>query len=241
MADADRLAQRLQRLDTSTLSDALDSLGLSGVVTGLTAQGPPRRIAGRARTVELGLDDGRQQTRHLCTAAIEAASLGDVIVISHRATHLAAGWGGLLSVAAHAAGVAGVVIDGVCRDVDDYHELDFPVYARDSVPTSARGRVVEITCGTPVDIGAQRVEQGDWVIADRSGTVVIAAGTVEKVLDVAERLAAREALMAADIRASMPVTEVLGKDYESMLSVAALTQRHASEQARVSAIDPHTD
>ncbi|MFE7243128.1 RraA family protein [Streptomyces sp. NPDC057580] len=216
-SDTPSLRERLRQLDTSTLSDALDALGLNGVVPGLTPYGPPTRIAGRARTVELGPATGQVADRHLCTAAIEAAQPGDVIVIAHNSRADVAGWGGLLSVAAQAGGVAGVIVDGVCRDVDDYIDLGLPVYARGAVPTSARGRVAEIATGTAIPLGPVTVRPGDWLVADRSGTVVIVQERVKQVLDTAEALSAREALMAADLRTGQRVTEVLGRTYETML------------------------
>jgi 4-hydroxy-4-methyl-2-oxoglutarate aldolase len=76
---------RLGRLDTCAVSDALDKLGLKGSVTGLTRYSTERRIAGRVLTVTLSKAEGRTNTRHLCTGAIEAAQPGDVIVEIGRA------------------------------------------------------------------------------------------------------------------------------------------------------------
>ncbi|MTD57046.1 RraA family protein [Amycolatopsis pithecellobii] len=211
------LPDRLLCLDTCALSDAMDSFGISGAITGVLPVGPARRIAGQARTVALEADRGVPSTRHLGTAAIEDSAAGDVIVVAHRSRDDAAGWGGLLAKAALAKGVSAVVVDGVCRDVDDYFEHDLPVWARGATPVSARGRVVEASTGEPVRLGGITVSPGDWIVADRSGVVAIPAGDVERVTAKAEALARREALMTADIRAGRPVTEVLGHDYETML------------------------
>jgi len=73
--------ERLVRLDTSVVSDALDRLGLTGVVTGIHRLSTDRAIAGRVLTVKLERPNGRVPDRHNCTAAIEAAEPGDVIVI----------------------------------------------------------------------------------------------------------------------------------------------------------------
>src|SRR5262245_56651333 len=105
-------AARLQKLDTGCVSDALDALGVRGVILGLGPVSVPRRIAGAAVTVRLGPAAGRRPDRHLFTAAIEAAAPGDVIVVEHGGRTDAAGWGGLLSLAAYARGLAGTVVDG---------------------------------------------------------------------------------------------------------------------------------
>ncbi|MBV9504540.1 MAG: RraA family protein, partial [Acidobacteriia bacterium] len=90
----DTLVSRLNRLDACAVSDALDKLGLQGVVTGLHRFTTDRRIAGRILTVKLGLAQGASTaTRHLSTAAIEAANPGDVIVVEQRTGVDAAAWG----------------------------------------------------------------------------------------------------------------------------------------------------
>ena len=105
----DDLAARLGRLDACAVSDALDKLGLTGVVTGIPRLATERRISGRVVTVKLEKDDGRPAaSRHLGTTAIEAAQAGDVIVLEQRSGSDAACWGGNLSLAAQLRGVAGV-------------------------------------------------------------------------------------------------------------------------------------
>ena len=73
--------ERLNNIDTCAASDALDKLGLKGSVTGILSLSAPKRIAGRVLTVKLEAAEGRSNTRHLCTAAIEAANPGDIIVV----------------------------------------------------------------------------------------------------------------------------------------------------------------
>jgi regulator of RNase E activity RraA len=223
VADAlgDALAERLTRLDACAVSDALDRLGLAGAVVGLASMSVTQRIAGRVVTTKLVMAaDAPPATsgpRHLGTTAIETAQAGDVIVIEHRGPEQAAGWGGILSTAAHAKGVVGVIVDGAVRDVDEARELPFPVYARRATPMTARGRLAEATCGEPIEVGGLPVAPGDLVLADGSGVVFIAAAMAEQVLDAAEAIAEREAAMARDVRAGMPVTVVMGASYEGML------------------------
>lgn len=214
----DELITRLLRLDTCAVSDALDRLGLAGVVLGIAPTAPPAKIGGRAVTMRLvdRTAAHAESTRHLGTAAIEAAKPGDVIVIEHRRLD-AAGWGGILSAAAQRRGLAGVVCDGAVRDVDEARELGFPVFARAAVPVTARGRVVEESFNRPVRIGGVEVAPGDLVLADGSGAVFIAAARAEEVIAAAEAIAAREALMRRAVEAGEPVSQVMGRDYETML------------------------
>src|SRR6267142_63514 len=116
----DDLVARLSRMDTCAVSDALDKLGLKGVVTGIDRFSTERGIAGRVLTVKLDRDKGESQaSRHLSTAAIEAANPGDVIVVEQRTGIDAAGWGGNLSLGAKLRGVSGAIVEGPARRLCD--------------------------------------------------------------------------------------------------------------------------
>ncbi len=215
------LAARLARLDTCGVSDAMDRLGLQGAVLGLRPMWPCPRIAGEVITVRLRrAEHGEHAPRHLGTAAVEAGGPGMVIVIEHHDREDAAGWGGILSLAAHIKGIEGVIVDGTCRDVDDSRGVGFPVYARAATPMTARGRVVEASMGEPIRVGDLHVQAGDFVIADWSGVVFIPAPRAEDVIRTAETLAEREAQMAEAVRAGRSVVEVMGANYESMLNMS---------------------
>ncbi len=209
---------RLARLDTPAVSDALDRLDLPGVVIGLPQLSTERRIAGRVLTVKLGAGEAPEgPARHLCTAAVGAARPGDILIIEQRSGIDAAGWGGILSNAAKAVGIAGVICDGPVRDVVESRDLDFPVFARSATPTTARGRIVEQAFNQPVSIGDVIVTPGVLVTAHASGAVFIAQAQIDAVLETAEKITAREAAMTRDVLAGKPVSEVMGGDYESML------------------------
>ena len=209
---------RLAGLDSCAVSDALDKLGLKGVASGLERLATDRRISGRVVTVKLEADDGRPvASRHLGTTAIEAGRHGDVIVIEQRTGIDAASWGGNLALAASLRGIAGVIVDGPVRDVDEAQGYGFPLFARSRTPHTARGRIVETGTNVPIVVSGIPVSPGDYVVADGTGVVFVAAGDIESVLDAAEQVAARERAMVAALREGLPVTEVMGKSYETML------------------------
>jgi 4-hydroxy-4-methyl-2-oxoglutarate aldolase len=213
------LLARLAALDSCACSDAMDQLGLAGVARGLRALTVARRVSGPVITVALGsADSAGTAGRHLGTAAIEAAESGDVIVVAAGGRVDAAGWGGVLSLAATIRGVSGVIVDGACRDVDESATLGLPVYALAAVPATARGRQAEVGWNTPVQVAGVTVAPGDLVVADGSGVVFVPAGRAADVIAAAERIAAREAAMADRLRAGEPASAVLSADYEQMLA-----------------------
>lgn len=213
----DDLTSRLRRLDSCAVSDALDKLSLTGAVTGIRRLSTEQRIAGRVLTVKLDRAEGRSNTRHLCTTAIEAASPGDIIVVEQRTGLDAASWGGNLSIGAQVRGVAGVIVEGPVRDIDDSRKLGFPVFARDHTARTARGRIVEVTTNEPIQVADVTVSPGDYALADGSAVVFVAQASIELVLETAEAIVTREEAMAQALREGHPISQVMGANYEHML------------------------
>jgi 4-hydroxy-4-methyl-2-oxoglutarate aldolase len=214
----DRLIERLARMDTCAVSDALDHYGLRGATIGIRPLWPCAKIAGRAVTVKVVPAGLTPPAAHLGTLAIEAAGPGDVIVVDSAGRTDVSSWGDILSNASRARGLSGVVIDGACRDIDGSREAGFPVYGRAVVPVTARTRVIQESFNELVQIAGVQVRPGDLVIADGSGVVFVAAERAEEVVGAAERLAAKEAAMVEAVRGGRSVVEVM-KDtaFESAL------------------------
>jgi 4-hydroxy-4-methyl-2-oxoglutarate aldolase len=221
---SDLNVQRLRRLDACAVSDAMDKLQLPGVVTGLTQRSGAGRIAGRAVTMQVGPGQPPPgPARHLGCSAIELAGPDHVIVVEQRSGVEAGCWGGLLTLGAKVRGVAGVVADGPLRDVDEAMAYEYPVFSRSLTSRNARGRVVELGVQVPVSIGAAAggevtVQPGDYVLADRSAVIFIASADIERVLEAAETIVAKEAAIAKAILAGTPMGQVMGGAYEHMLS-----------------------
>ncbi len=168
---------RLRRLDVCAVSDACDRLKLAPAITGIVPQTVHARIAGRITTVKVAAGEKQGgSARHLCTAAIEASEPGGVVVIEQTTGIDAAGWGGILSRAAKTRDLSGAIVEGPTRDVDEAREIGFPVYARGTTARTARGRIHEADTNCPVHIGGQRVEPGEYVLADFIGHRLYQAG-----------------------------------------------------------------
>ncbi len=212
------IIERLAKLDTCAVSDALDSLNLKGATWGVRPMWLCPRIAGRAVTMKIkpaGLDQPKQ---HLGTAPIEAARPGDIIVIDNGGKLEFSCWGGLLALSAKLKGLSGVVIDGAARDIDEARELEFPVYARGAVPMTARGRVVQESFNQEIQFAGVQCRPGDLVIADGSGVVIVPQEKASEVVPAAEAIYAKEQEMAAGIRQGYSGMEMLEKlGYENML------------------------
>ena len=212
------ILERLAKLDTCAVSDALDSLALKGATWGVRPLWQCPRIVGRAVTMKIKPAGLEQPKQHLGTAPIEAAQAGDIIVIDNGGKLEFSCWGGLLALSAKLKGLSGVVIDGASRDIDEARELQFPVYARGAVPMTARNRVVQESFNQEIQFAGVQCHPGDLVIADGSGVVIIAKEKEQEVVAAAEAIYQKEQEMADGIRKGYSGLEMLEKlGYEQML------------------------
>jgi 4-hydroxy-4-methyl-2-oxoglutarate aldolase len=213
----DTTVERLRRLDSSAVSDARDQLGLpDATVTGIANLTGTTTVAGRVITVQLGPPQATPSTRHLCTSAIEAGRAGDVIVIDHQGRTDCAAWGGNLSRGGAARRIAGTLVHGAARDLDESRALGYPVYATASTPRTARGRTQEQSWNTPISFAGIDVEPGDYVIADSTGIVFTRHADIASVLTAAERIVAAEQAIATAIGDGTPIGTAMGANYERM-------------------------
>lgn len=216
--DYDSLLDRMTALDACAVSDALDSLGINGVVETLTRRSTTDKIVGRVQTMKLSAGAPPEGSKtHLGTRSVEQAESIDVIVVEQRTGINAAGWGGVLATAAKQKGVRGVIVEGPARDVDEYEKIGLPVFSRSVTPRTARGRIYESGVNVGVEVGDVHVNPGDLVVADATGVVFVPAEFAVQAIEVAERIVAREKLMADAVTSGEPVTSVMGADYETML------------------------
>jgi 4-hydroxy-4-methyl-2-oxoglutarate aldolase len=210
--------RRLDKLATTNLADALDKVGIRGAVIGIRPMYPCPKIVGRAVTIKITAAGMAGAKHHLGVRAIDAASPGDVIVIDNRGDLYNNCWGEILSMGAKMKGVAGVVVDGAARDIDACQEFGFPVYARGTVPITARGRIMEESFNQAVRLGDVQVRPADVIVADINGVVVLPVEKLDEVLAAAEEVQKKEEAMVEELKKGVPILEVDRKyAYEAML------------------------
>ena len=182
MAVAADLIERLLGIEVSALCDADKRLPV--VDPAVRAMVANVRMAGAALTVAAEDD-------HLPVfAALAAAAPGDVLVIATNGGRLAV-LGELFATEARRRGVAGIVIDGFCRDVHGLRRLGLPVFARGTIPRSG-STVARTPLRAPVRCGGVDVAAGDVVFGDDDGVVIASPERIAGALDAAEGIARAE-------------------------------------------------
>lgn len=208
---------RLARLDTTTVSDALDFLQLPGATVGILPLWSGPRIVGRASTVQLGPKREAAPTVHLISPVIAAIDSDDRVLVIAGGIDGISCWGDILANAASVKGIRGTVIDGYSRDIEANEALGYPVYGRGATMISARNRVVQIDAGRPIQVAGVTVREDDYVIADRCGTVFVQADRIDAVLDLAERIGRRQDGMVQAVRSGRSVEDVMhDKQFEAI-------------------------
>jgi regulator of RNase E activity RraA len=194
----------LSALSTSGVSDALDRLGIAGQCHGIMPLDRSFRLVGRAWTLRygpVGEDPGSVGDY------IDDLGPGDVVVLDNQSRTDATVWGDLLTTTASRRGVAGTLIDGVCRDVDRSLELGYPIFSRGNWMRTGKDRVRVEDIGVPVSIGGIRIEPGDLVLGDGDGIVTIPAARAEEVLATAREIERAEDAIRAAIEAGRSLRE----------------------------------
>lgn len=218
MSQTDPLG-RLAGLDTNTVSDALDFLGLPGATFGIRPLWDCPKVVGRASTIQLGAKTDVNPTAHLISPVIDAVKTEDRVLVIAGGVNGISCWGDILANAAKYKKVRGSVIDGLSRDIEGSESINYPVFGRGVTMISARNRVIQIDSGKPVQFAGVTVSEDDFVIADRCGTVFVPAATIAEVLDLGERIAKRQDLMVAAVRAGRSVAAVMhDKEFEAIFS-----------------------
>ncbi len=193
----DLQVMRAAVLDTATLSDALDRLGIAGQCHKIRPCNATFRMAGRAFTVQYG---PASQPPGTVGDYIDDVAPGSVIVLDNGGREDVTVWGDILTEIAHRRGLAGTVIDGTNRDVSLCVELNYPVFSRHTWMRTGKDRVQVEASNSPVTIGNARAAPGDIVKGDSDGVIVIPRAHEEAVLAAAEEIHVAEERIRATVR-----------------------------------------
>jgi regulator of RNase E activity RraA len=143
-------------------------------------------------------------------AILDAAGPGDVIVVDLGGAACST-WGGMASLAATVKGVAGLLVDGGVRDLEEMIAFDFPVFARHLVPTTGRGRLKVEAIGEPVEVDGVAVAPGDIIVADGTGAVCLPRDVAGEIVTHAEALQRDDEAAVAEIQRGLGFSEAMKK------------------------------
>ncbi|KPQ42370.1 MAG: 3-hexulose-6-phosphate synthase [Candidatus Methanoperedens nitroreducens] len=195
----EKIIELLKQVSTPNISDAMHRKGAMKDIHSICKG---TKAVGKAVTVQTFPGDWAKPVE-----AINAALPGDIIVINNNSTHVAP-WGELATLSSINKGVAGVVIDGAVRDVDDIRRLNFPVFATSIVPNAGEPKGFgEIN--TEIQCGGQTVKPGDFIVGDDNGVVVIPRERAYEIARRAVEVEKNERRIRDEITRGKTLSEVL--------------------------------
>jgi 4-hydroxy-4-methyl-2-oxoglutarate aldolase len=197
----DEVVAALRDLGAATVYEAQGGHG--ALASAIKPIDPASCLAGRALTVDAAPADNL-----VIHYALTRAQPGDVIVIDAKGFVEAGPWGDVLTEAALAQGIAGLVIDGAVRDSASIAAMQFPVFAR-GVSIKGTGKNQPGRVGEPITIGGVAVRSGGVIVGDRDGVVVVAAEEAEKTLQQARERKAKEDGFRRVIREGRTTVELM--------------------------------
>jgi regulator of RNase E activity RraA len=195
---------RASKLDTTSISDALDRLGIAGQCLNIKPLDHAFRLTGRAFTILYGPAGSPAGT---VGDYIDDVPPGSVVVLDNGGRENATVWGDILTWVAHRRGVAGTVIDGACRDTYLCRELGYPIYSRSYSMRTGKDRVQVEAMNATVNIGDARVSPGDLLRGDADGVLVLPREHEEAILNAAEEIDRVEQQIRALIDQGKTLTE----------------------------------
>ena len=206
---------------TGTVSDAMDELGIVGVVPAYVL--PPvsagKRIVGPALTVR-----NIQRTEQIHKAALgrtntqgetEAHNLaepGDVLVIE--GIMGCSNMGGQSATIARRQGFIGAVVDATLRDPQQYREMGWPVWCRGFTPVTGKWRMQTVEVNGTVQICGVQVRPGDLVCADEAGIAFVPRERAAEVLEAARKIDAGDTKRKKDIDGGASVADLATRKYK---------------------------
>ena len=181
---------------SAATADALRSLGkaFQSVDGGIRPLCDVARISGPAFTVRCypGATWALEQ-------ALELALPGDVLLVDAGGRDDLIVMGGLMAQRAKTRGLAGAIVDGAVRDVDEIAAIDWPVFSRHICPRAGTHAHVG-EWQTTICCGRVPISPGDWIVADRSGITVVPANLYEQTAAEAAAIMERETIIAGYLR-----------------------------------------
>ena len=193
----EQIIERLGRLDVASVSDAMDKIGIPCGLLGIHAVVPGKHICGRAFTVHYvpnGVVKGNVGD------FLDDVQPGQVVVIDNGGRLYCTVWGDIMTFVATRKGIAGTVIDGVCRDIPGILENDYPIFTKSTYMVTGKDRVTVDYVNKPVAISGVQVCPNDIILADDTGAVCIPDAVAEKVADIAESIEKTEQAIIAEVK-----------------------------------------
>jgi len=208
------IMETFTKASTGNVADAVDeATGLRGFMARDMKPVFKAKVIGPAVTVLLrkALRNDKRDWPNLQIQTLDEAPPGSVMVEVLEDGLDIAGVGNLMATTAKVRGLAGMVIDGGARDIEELEEIGFPVWSRSQTPATSVGRYIPVARNVPVTCGGVVVRTGDWIVADKTGVVVVPVEFLPQVLKLLRQYDDKETKMVPLIKETKSMGKALEK------------------------------
>ena len=208
------IMETFTKASTGNVADAVDeATGVRGFMTHDMKPVFKAKVIGRASTVLLrrALRTDKRDWPNLQIQTLDETPPGSVMVEVLEDGIETAGVGNLMATTAKVRGLAGMVIDGGARDIEELEEIGFPVWSRSQTPSTSVGRYVPVSRNEAVTCAGVLVRPGDWIVADKTGVVVVPQDSLVKVLELLRQYDDKETKMVPLILEMKSMGKALAK------------------------------
>ncbi len=205
------IVQHLETLYSAVVCDILDGIGcrdqiLNRHIRPLTHV---TKICGRVKTAQaVPVTEVPEHPYELEMKMMDEVEAGEVICIDAGSNETNGLWGELMTTAAVYRGCRGVVMSACSRDLWAIEDTEFPVFGLGTHPADSKGRVDIVSLGEPIKLTGVTAEDGDFIIGDRDGTVVIPGKIIDEVIRNALEKVLGENVARNDLRDGVPISVV---------------------------------
>ena len=193
-----------KKLDVPSISDALDKLKIKGGLLGIKPVVCDTYVCGQAFTVHY-VPCG--ETKGTVGDFIDDILPGEVAVIDNQGRLDCTVWGDIMSIFATQKGIAGTLIDGVCRDINVIRELKYPIFTKGTYMVTGKDRVEVAAVNEPVTVAGIKVCPGDLIFGDETGALAVPFDRAEQVLAIAREIEEKEERIRQALKEGIPLRE----------------------------------
>jgi regulator of RNase E activity RraA len=209
-----QIIEGFRKVSTGNLADAVEeATGQPGFMNHDMKPIFKTKIVGAASTAMLRrvLKSDSRNYANRALEILDEAPPGNVLVYVLEDGLNIAGMGNLMATTAKVRGLAGAVIDGGVRDIEEITQIGFPVYSRSVTPATSVGRLVSVSKNEPVLCGGVRVRPGDYIMGDWDGVVVVPVEAAERVVELIRQYDEKESKMVPIIKEAKSMLKALEK------------------------------
>lgn len=199
-----KIIDEFKTFDTSSVSDACDKLDITAGLYGIKPVNPGVVMCGQAFTVRY-VPCG--EVKGTVGDFLDDVKPGQICVLDNGGRDYCTVWGDIMAMTASLKGIAGTVIYGVCRDIPAIRAINYPIFTKGYYMVTGKDRVEVAAINEPVTVAGCKVCPGDLMFGDDSGVLAIPYDKVEKVLEIARDIEAKEEMIRQAVKSGLSLRE----------------------------------